>query len=169
MEECHICGRPAVGRGIVEGVTVWLCAPDMSFGKPVAEPQLQRPYAASKQPAPAFKPALTAPRPQAKPREHSIAEDFSKIIVGAREKLELTRQQLARQLFIMENVLERIEHGHLVPDLKTAQKLEKALGIKLVIEETGGKDSSAEAGTPKQSRDSGGSTLADVVDVKVEK
>ena len=166
MEECHICGRPAVGRGIVEGVAVWLCAKDMSFGKPVAEPQITQRAIPSKAAMPSYKPALTAPRPQPKPKEHSIADDFGNVIARAREKLGLTRKQLANQLFIMENVLERIEHGHLVPDIKVAQKLEKALGIKLVVEEEKGDAGEAKAFMGGRD-DAGGSTLADVVDVKI--
>lgn len=104
-----------------------------------------------------------------KPKEHSIVEDFGGVIVRAREKLGLSRQQLANQLFVMENVLERIEHGHLVPDLKTAQKLERALGIKLVVEESGATAEKETAAQSKAGGDYGGSSMADVVDVKVKK
>ncbi|MFH1106420.1 MAG: multiprotein bridging factor aMBF1 [Candidatus Micrarchaeota archaeon] len=164
VDECHVCGRPASGRGVVEGVTVWLCRSCMSLGMPVSGPQTTG-TASNFQPAKAFaKPAYTAPRPQLKPKEHSIVEDYAAAITHAREKLGLTRKQLANQLFIMENVLERIEHGHLTPDLKTAQKLEKALGIRLVVEDSGKEE---KKDSPAPAAGFGGVSMADVVDVKV--
>jgi putative transcription factor len=170
IEECHICGRPAVAQGVVEGVTVWLCAKDMSFGRPVKEAAAPKPYAPTKPASQEFRPAAyTAPRPQAKPREHAIADDFPQAVVRAREKLGLTRQQLARQIFVMENVLERIEHGHLTPDIGTAQKLERALGIKLVVDEAASAEPEEKTASKSGSAGSGGSTLADVIDVKMKK
>ncbi|MFH1200644.1 MAG: multiprotein-bridging factor 1 family protein [Candidatus Micrarchaeota archaeon] len=164
MEECHVCGNPASARGKVEGVTVWLCRKCVSFGTAVSSPPQTSPRRQG-QPSGQYS---APPRPAFHPVVHSIAAGAGAQIAAAREKLGLSRKQLAAQIFIMENVLERIENGHLTPDIKTASKLEKALKIRLVAEESasegdeekvfmGGKDIVS------------GSALADVIDVKVKK
>ena len=166
LMECQICGREAWDEALLEGARVYLCPACMKFGRPVEKPA-QRAV-----PSPT---GIRKPLPTFKQKEFDVVDDYAALITQAREKMGLTRQQLARQLFMMENVLERIEHGHLRPDLKTAEKLEKALGIRLVEEGGSGnsdedkkKEASARSKTSPSSKDSdAGLSLADLVDVKV--
>ncbi len=170
MEECQICGREAFDEAMLEGARVFLCPACLKYGKPIE----RHPIAKASFSLPSQKPSLPL-----RIREFRVVDDYAGLVVNAREKTGLTRQQLARQLFIMQNVLERIEHGHLRPDLKTAEKLEKALGIRLVEEEgAGSKENEPEkkagenrdatlADSASQKKKGSGLTFADLVDVKV--
>lgn len=74
---------------------------------------------------------------------YAVAEDYADLIRGARENLGMDRTALARVLGIKDSVLRNIEEGKLVPDIALAKKMEKVLGIQLLISETegGGVDS----------------------------
>lgn len=84
----------------------------------------------------------------------------------------MTRKELGEKLFISENVIERIEHEYLKPDLKTAQKLEQFLKIKIIQEDVpekvdDGKKELAEM--RKQNKGSGNLTAGDVIEIKTRK
>ncbi len=172
MDSCSICGGEAFQEAIVEGARVPLCPRDLHYGRPI--PQAPRPVATRSSPASSvYRPTSSAPTPKG----HELVDDFAAQIARAREKAGLTRQQLARALFIMENVIERIEHGSLHPDLKTAQKLEKFLGLRLVVAE--GQLDAAEKEKDKQAgqksnpaskiSSQAGLTMGDVIDVRMKK
>ena len=65
--------------------------------------------------------------------EYDIVEDYSDRIREAREALGLTRELLARSIGEKESVIRRLEEGRLVPTIELARKLERTLGIKLII------------------------------------
>ncbi len=98
--------------------------------------------------------------------ELEVVEGYGRIVRQARERAGLTRQELARKLFILENVLERIENEHLKPNEAVAKKLEKELGITLLGprgEEDRQKPQSFSTGSSTTGR---GLTLADLVEIK---
>lgn len=170
MEECYICGQPAYGEGLVEGARVPLCQRDLQYGKSVKvaapAPAVSKPSSSKSFPSQASAPP--APRGPYQPRHYSVAEEYPELVAQARQKLGWTRLKLAQETFLMENVLERIEHGHLTPDLKTAQKLEKALGIRLVEEEKPAEAQPKDKGAAKKAAaEDDEPTMADLVDVKV--
>lgn len=78
------------------------------------------------------------PRPKAPPRrranidELDIVPEYADLIKEARSRLSWTQEDLAKKILERKNVLSNIERGELMPDIKTARKLERALGIKLV-------------------------------------
>ncbi len=62
-----------------------------------------------------------------------IVDNYGDIVRKAREKMGLTREQLAKILKEKESVIARIENYEMVPDDKLAKKLERVLKIKLFI------------------------------------
>lgn len=60
-----------------------------------------------------------------------MAEDLGAIVQKARERLGITREELALKVFEKASVIHKIESGHFVPDDKAIKKLEAALGVKL--------------------------------------
>ena len=114
MADCDICGRPATTKAIIEGATLSVCARCVQYGRELSAPATRRPQ-------------------QSRPMvELEVVEGYGRIVRQARERAGLTRQELARKLFILENVLERIENEHLKPNEAVAKKLEKELGITLL-------------------------------------
>lgn len=65
--------------------------------------------------------------------EYEVVENYAELIRSAREAVGLTRDALARTVGVRESVLRRIEAGQLVPDPSLARKLERVLGIRLLV------------------------------------
>ena len=91
-----------------------------------------------------------------------LADDFGKIIHDARLSKNLSRLQLAEKVFIRENELAGFEENRLKPVESVAKKIEYALGVKLLSEE------SVLESTARQFRAKKGDdfSLADVVKIK---
>ena len=171
MEDCHICGQPSVVQAIVENAKVFLCPTCSQYGRPIAQVRSQQ------QGRPQSNFQQHQPMRQHQP-EIGVVEGYGQVIKKAREAQGLTRTQLAAKLFINENVLHRLEEGRLRPQLSTAQKLERALHIKLILKEgEKGDDKPSslkdELNDMKYDRNrnssGGGLTMADVVDIKAKK
>lgn len=64
--------------------------------------------------------------------ELELVNDFPKQIKRAREKLQLTHEDLGRQIGEKVSLLQKIEIGKMVPDQVLAKKLEHILRIKLL-------------------------------------
>lgn len=65
----------------------------------------------------------------------TIVPDYAEIIRSARSRMNMTQDELAAKILERKNVLASIERGDLLPEIKTARKLEKVLGISLVEKE----------------------------------
>ncbi|MBI2598528.1 MAG: TIGR00270 family protein [Candidatus Diapherotrites archaeon] len=61
-----------------------------------------------------------------------LAKGFGQIIRSARQKNNLTLNELAQKIFEKESFLHKIEQEKMFPDKKLAKKLESALNIKIV-------------------------------------
>lgn len=124
MEECGICGGVAVGEGVVEGAKLPLCNKCLRFGRKIKvyyDDELSE------------RPQQSMPTPR---KELALVDGFSKVISAAREARKLTRKELAEKLFVRENELAAFEEGRLKPVVAVAKKLEFALGVKLLEEES---------------------------------
>jgi putative transcription factor len=155
---CEICGRPIEGEPIpveVDKAVLYVCRSCAAqYGKRVTQRQPQS--AVPKKPAP--RPA--APRPP--PLEVELVENFGAVIRRARENLGLSREALAAMLGVKETVLRRIEAGQLQPDLALAKRLERALGVRLLVE-------AAEEGIAKSGgKVERGLTLGEVAEIRDE-
>ena len=145
MPECELCGNNVVSlkRYKIEGAEVLACNSCGKFGTLIEESTSPKTSAKTKfrgeetttppKPKPILSPqTIPSSTPVKKSRqEEELKEGYGEIIRRAREKLGLTRKELAESIFIRESMLARIETGKLIPDNEVIQKLEKALEINL--------------------------------------
>lgn len=149
--ECEMCGRKIekTHKVRIDNAILNVCDSCSKFGVPVDSKRSYNSLASSGERQfavrmPEKKP-VRAPQPyktQKKPRKQTIdyenldiVDDYAELIKDAREKLSWTQEDLAKKILERKNVLSNIERGELMPDIKTARKLEKLLGIKLISAE----------------------------------
>lgn len=118
--DCHVCGKTAAGQGAVEGTRVPLCEKCSVYSSNFA-------YYAQIAPAKQHASLVKGFRSS----EAELSEDYGKRIMQAREKLGLSRKELARKILIQEKELEGFEQQKYKPGEATVKKLEFALGIRL--------------------------------------
>jgi len=140
---CDICGRQIHGapnRVVVEGAVMTTCPRCVRLGTPYQEPK----------PAPAVS-SITAPRPvpHVRPRptpslpadrrvprevqELDVADNYSQIIQKARRKHDFTQEDLAIKVKERLSIIQKIEAGKMVPDMRLAKTLEHVLRVKLLV------------------------------------
>jgi putative transcription factor len=109
-------------RAEIEGAELMVCRECARLGK-VLRTQEEAPRAAY------------IPRRETTPlmEPFELIDDFGTEIKKARERLGLTREQLAKKIFEKESVLQRIEANELEPSDELVLKLEKALNIRLRV------------------------------------
>jgi putative transcription factor len=152
---CEICGKPIEGEPIpieVDKAVLYVCRSCAAqYGKRV----VQQPPPAAPQKRPAAR-----PRPATPPLHLELVDNFGEVVRKARENLGLSREALAAMLGVKETVLRRIEAGQLQPDYALAKKLEKTLGVRLLVEV-------AEEGVAKSGdRIERGLTLGEVAEIR---
>jgi putative transcription factor len=148
---CEICGKKIIGspmRTKIESSIMLTCNECAKFGKIQREP-------------PKPKPRRPIKRTQRR-REPSeeVVEDYNKIIRDSREKKGWSREELAEKLYEKASVINRVESGKMVPDLKLARKLERTLHITLIEK--------SEDLTPQDmdSASARGATIGDIARIK---
>lgn len=97
------------------------------------------------------------------PETLELVGKFGLQIRRAREKLELSHEDLGRKIGEKVSVLRKIESGKMTPDLILAEKLEHALKIKLLVTPSIPKAPSAALSQPREI------TLGEVVRLKEKK
>jgi putative transcription factor len=120
---CEICGKKIVGKPVktkIESSTMLTCNACAKFGKIQREPPKPR----KKSPA--------RKKPKFEEPSQEILEDYSSIIRQARERNGWSREDLAEKVYEKASVINRLETGKMVPDIKLARKLERILNIKLL-------------------------------------
>ncbi|MEM3653947.1 MAG: multiprotein-bridging factor 1 family protein, partial [Candidatus Bathyarchaeia archaeon] len=65
--------------------------------------------------------------------EFEIVEDCARKIKNAREKAKIKQEELAKRINEKLSVIQKIEAGKMVPDLRLARILEHFLKIKLIV------------------------------------
>lgn len=115
--ECDICGKPAVGRALVEGAAVNVCTHCARLGTMLSTPTASLPRASS--PAPGLP-------------EYELVEGYGSIIRLARIRKGMETRELGRKLNIAENLIKQLESETHTCDVGIARKLEIELGITLV-------------------------------------
>ena len=66
--------------------------------------------------------------------EKELVENYGKIIRDAREKRGMKQEELARMISQPKSLISRLESGKFEPNEEIAIKIEKALGVKILIE-----------------------------------
>lgn len=148
---CEICGKNVVGRPVrvkIDGSIMQTCNECSKFGKVQKEPP--RPV----------KPRTSPRLPRIREPSYEVSEEFNTVIRMAREKKGWSREDLAKKLYEKASVINRIESGKMIPDIKLARKIEKVLNIKILdkIE-----DEQVEDISPSKR---GGTTIGDIVRIK---
>ena len=177
FDECDICGRETqVNRYRIEGAEVVACASCGRHGTLIEEPH--RPsvknstYKGSYPPlntGKSFTPKRKSP-PQRKfsnqKGDKVLIEHYGRAITAARDKMGITRQELAKSLFIRETLLTKIEAENIRPSDEVIKKIEKALNIVLFEEstETVTQFSNQQSTTPSRSM-----TLGDFATIRKKK
>ncbi len=150
---CDICGKtPVRAQILVEGAKMLACASCMRSGKVLHRFE-------DDQPPPQLQAGATVME-----ATEEISEGYGRAIINARERLKLPISVVAERIKEKESYLHAIEHERLMPTLEVARKLEKELGIKLVMKVS----ATVTASGPVQKRFSE-PTLADMVDTKKKK
>ena len=131
--QCELCGATLKGTGKtvrIEGAELQVCVQCEKYGK-----EVQRPKKSTLTKGPARPIAM----PPTKRRRDvfdmivgEIVEDYGDRIRKARMEKGWTTKELALELKERELLIKRIEKGDLIPEDEVREKLEKALGIKLI-------------------------------------
>ncbi len=120
---CEICGKKISEHPLktkIDGSIMNVCKNCSKFGKIQREPP---------------KPSKSRSRPRVTRKDeptYDILEDYSGRIREAREKKGWSREDLAKKIYEKVSVINRIETGKMVPDIKLARKIEKILNITLI-------------------------------------
>lgn len=151
MVTCDICGKETSNPIIMEIDGAYLnlcerCASKYASAKnakvisgvvgPISPNSTPR--IVSSKPAPRQQPSRKSGISVKQADKYVVVDDYAELIKGARENLGMERAALARVLGIKDSVLRNIEEGKLIPDIALARKMEKVLGIQLLMSETEG-------------------------------
>ncbi len=156
--QCDLCGeRPAAVLASVEGSKVRACQGCAHFGTVLGQISAL-PARAPK----ATKSALRGPPAAAGPKRETlllVRPDAGQLIKGARERLGLTQEELAKKLNEKASVLHHVECGRAAPSLNLARKFERALRLRLV-------EAYTEGSSEPQSRAASSLTIGDLLSGK---
>ncbi|MEZ0248425.1 MAG: multiprotein bridging factor aMBF1 [Thermoproteus sp.] len=157
MQYCDICGAPIEGQPYViklDNAVLHVCRRcAATYGAvQVAEEQ--------KRVSPPPR-RVQPPPPRRAVERYEVVEEYAEVIRRARESLGLSREALASYIGVKESILRRVESGQLVPDVQLARKLERALGVKLLVPAQQAEEA---AGAPARRE----LTLGDVAEVRDE-
>ncbi len=121
--ECEICGREAqkLKLCVVEGNELWLCKKCEKFGIEKKE--------SKKTPIP--KRIVHFPKSKIEDEISVLKRGYGDIIRKARQRRNLTIEELAKKIYEKESYLRRIENEQTQPEERVIKKLEKFLGIEL--------------------------------------
>ncbi len=146
LASCDICGKPAVGRAIVEKAEVNVCNVCARYGRMLSTPRQQ---------------AAAAHLPMSQ-KEVLLVQGYGVVISRARTAVGLTRMELAAKLNLREKDVEHFEAEKTKPTDGDVRKLENFLKIKLLTESI----AVAPAAVQRSRSSFSGITLADIVEIK---
>jgi putative transcription factor len=143
---CDICGRQIHGRPnrvVVEGAIMMACESCATLGTPYQEPRgapavpsiaVARPRSVIvSHPIPPLPTDTRAPR---EVQEQDIADNYPQIIQKARRKHTLSQEDLAMKVKERLSIIQKIELGKMMPDMRLAKTLEHVLRVKLLVPRT---------------------------------
>lgn len=120
---CELCGieTNSLNQTIIEGAMLNVCNNCAKHGVIVKKAEVRIAERSREKP-------LT----QKKEQIDIIVQDYAERIKKARERKNLTQEELAKALAEKTSVIQRIEAGQLKPSLQLARKLQQFLGIELI-------------------------------------
>ncbi len=132
---CEVCGREIIGkpaRALVERATLVVCKSCATLGTELPGfPDRPPPRTPNTVGHSTFRSPIEK-LPKAV-EETDLLEDYSRIIKEAREKMHLTRDELAFKAKEKATVLQKIELGKMLPTMKLTKELEHILRVKLLV------------------------------------
>lgn len=152
MPSCELCGRSMKGRGrsmVIEGASMLVCPQcatkfgnqSVSSRPPSSSTPRTRPswIGGPEKPTPSRPRKASSPKPRPKTRtggvlldDMDLIEDYAKTIQTARQKRNLSQEELAQKIGERISTLQSIESGRLKPIGKTIRGLERELEISLL-------------------------------------
>ncbi len=130
MPECEICGAEVsrLYKVEIDGVVLNVCRECAKLGKRIEQPRKFR------------RRKLIDSGKEIDDTE--LDPDYAKKIVKARELLKYTREELAKKLGVKLSFWERIEKGDAKPTIEIAKRIERVLGVQVMVkkEKTSEKD-----------------------------
>ena len=141
---CEVCGRPIRGNPYpvkIEGALMRVCekcakygeneAPRRDFNQTQARGPGVKPFSSSEP-----LPSLGSPRPPSRPptlEELEVVENFAEIMREQRRKYGMTQEEFGKFLLERSSLINKIEMGKRIPPHKTIRKIERKLGLKLLV------------------------------------
>ncbi len=116
---CEICDKRTTTpiKIRLEGATMTVCESCAKLGERISIP-------------PVFQPKYARESDLSK---EDIVENYASLVKSAREKKGWIQEQLAREIQEKEFIIHRIEQGRMQPTIFLAKKLQRILGIQLII------------------------------------
>jgi|SRR3989344_6068544 len=149
--QCEICGRDSeLKKAEIDGTELMLCSS--------CNPEKSVPATEKKSFAFTGK-KISAPNPGNLGEGLEVASDYGKRIREAREKKELTLEELSKKLFQNKSFIQRIEAQSIVPSNELIKKIESELEINL-------KEKNESEIELNESNETQGRTLADFIKKK---
>ena len=152
MPSCELCGRGMKGHGrnvVIEGASMLVCpqcaakfggTTTSSGARGSSAPRTKPSWIGGPERPTTTRPRKVTPsRPKPKPKSSGVLlddmeliEDYAKIIRSARQKKNLSQEDLAQKIGERISTLQSIESGRLKPTGKTIRGLERELDISLL-------------------------------------
>jgi len=169
--QCEVCGKEIIGKPrkvIIEGARMIVCSRCASLGSPYFEDETPKlsPFRKSITSTKVFKGSPASRRVVASKvpfDDFEVVEGFGSIVKRAREKLNLTPEDLGKIISEKASVVKKVESEKITPDVRLARKLEHALKVKLLVKPLSNEAalSKSDFHPPPQP------TLGDIVQIKV--
>lgn len=147
-KDCEMCGKrvPHLSKVRIDGAVLNVCDSCARYGTPAESIRTRYPSQSSSNTVesikiPQKKIVVPPSRPSSKRRRREnfdnleVVPEYADIIKSARSKLSMTQDELAAKLLEKKNVIASIERGDLLPEIKTARKIEKLLHVKILESE----------------------------------
>jgi len=130
---CEICGKETndIRKVNIEGTILSVCPTCARFGTTVIEPKKDPGKGLQKSKAKKSDEDILE-----KASKTKLVDEYGELVRKAREKMNMTQEQLGQKINEKKSVIANIESKSLQPDLKLIKKLELILSIKLLEEET---------------------------------
>ncbi|MFA6073004.1 MAG: multiprotein bridging factor aMBF1 [Candidatus Woesearchaeota archaeon] len=161
---CDLCGKPGrLFKSEVEGARVNACESCSKHGKVFHEIKQETPKVVAREEKKIREIREKKEGAKEVPIIQLIVKDYASKIKNARERKKLKQEDFAKSISEKESVIHQLESGHMEPNIELAEKLEKALGIKLIEEY---KENPDELKKDKLPRSNGPLTIGDMINFK---